>query len=109
MPNHVTNQITFGADSVSLAAFQHMLRELRAEGQPLGSIDFNKLVPMPPELKIECGSRTDAGLKLYKEFMAESTWISSSLWRKNCLCRRSLFKSSRRKMEADGVFISSPI
>ena len=76
MPNHVTNQITFGADSVSLAAFQHMLHELQAEGQPLGSIDFNKLVPMPPELKIECGSRTDAGLKLYKEFIAESTAVS---------------------------------
>ena len=78
MPNHVTNQITFGSDAASLAAFQHMLHELRAEDQPLGSVDFNKLIPMPPELKIECGSRTDAGLKLYREFVAESSAVSLS-------------------------------
>lgn len=78
MPNHVTNQITFGEDAASQAAFQRMLHELRSEDGPLGSIDFNKLIPMPPELKIECGSRTDSGLKLYKEFMAESAAVSLS-------------------------------
>ena len=46
MPNHITNQITFGSDSASLAAFQKMLRDMRMEGQLLGSIDFNKLLPM---------------------------------------------------------------
>ena len=68
MPNHVTNQITFGSDAASLAAFQHMLHELRGEGQPLGSIDFNKLIPMPPELRIECGSQTDKGLKMVRAY-----------------------------------------
>ena len=68
MPNHVTNQITFGSDAVSLAAFQQMLHELQATDQPLGSIDFHKLIPMPPELRIECGSRTDDGLKMVRAY-----------------------------------------
>ncbi len=78
MPNNVTNQITFGPDDASRAAFQHMLHELQADGEPLGSIDFNKLIPMPQELNIECGSRTDKGIKLYKEFLLESTAVSIS-------------------------------
>ena len=53
MPNNITNQITFGSDSAALAVFQRMLRDMRMEGQPLGSIDFNKLLPMPKELDME--------------------------------------------------------
>ena len=34
-------------------------------------MDFNKLIPMPSELDIEAGSRTDAGMKEYKRFVAE--------------------------------------
>lgn len=72
MPNNITNEITFGADSASLAAFHKMLAEVRAEDGPLGSIDFNKLIPMPEELNIEAGSRTDKGLRLYTAFVKES-------------------------------------
>lgn len=68
MPNNITNQITFGSDSAALAAFQRMLHEMRMEGEPLGSFDFNKLLPMPKELNIEAGSRTDRGLKLVREY-----------------------------------------
>lgn len=68
MPNNITNQITFGSDSAALAAFQRMLHDMRMEGQPLGSFDFNKLLPMPKELDIESGSRTDKGLKLIQEY-----------------------------------------
>ena len=38
------------------------------EGQPLGSFDFNKLLPMPKELDMEAGTRTDRGLKLVREY-----------------------------------------
>ena len=76
MPNHVRNQITFGTKADARAAFQQMLREVRAEGQPLGSIDFNKLVPMPPELNMEADRRTDAGLKLYRKFLKSSALVS---------------------------------
>ena len=68
MPNNITNQITFGSDSAAQAAFQRMLRDIQMEGQPLGSIDFNKLLPMPKELDMEAGSRTDRGLKLVQEY-----------------------------------------
>jgi hypothetical protein len=68
MPNNITNQITFGADSAAQAAFQRMLHEVRMKGQPLGSFDFNKLLPMPKELDIEAGSRTERGLKLVREY-----------------------------------------
>ena len=41
---------------------------MRMDGQPLGSIDFNKLLPMPKELDMEAGTRTDRGLKLVREY-----------------------------------------
>lgn len=68
MPNDITNQITFGNDEKSLAAFHQMLEDMRPDGQPLGTFDFNKLLPMPESLNIEAGSRTDRGLELVKEY-----------------------------------------
>nr|WP_300820794.1 hypothetical protein [uncultured Acetatifactor sp.] len=68
MPNNITNQITFGSDNAALAAFQQMLHDMRMEDQSLGSIDFNKLLPMPKELDMEAGTRTDRGLKLVREY-----------------------------------------
>ncbi len=70
------NRITFGIGETARAAFHSMLQEVRAEGQPLGSIDFNKLVPIPPELNMEADRRTDAGLKLYRKFLKTSTLVS---------------------------------
>lgn len=78
MPNEITNEITFGTDSASLSAFQKMLTEVRAEDGPLGSIDFNKLIPMPETLNIESGSRTDKGLRPYTAFVKESERLFST-------------------------------
>ncbi len=78
MPNHVTNLITFGADDVSLAAFQKMAHDMKMDGEPLGSFDFNKLIPMPPSLNIEAGTQTERGLKLYQEFAQERAAITKS-------------------------------
>ncbi len=78
MPNHITNLITFGTDSDSLSAFQKMLHDMREDGEPLGSFDFNKLIPMPESLNIEEGTRTEQGLKLYQEFMQERAAIIKS-------------------------------
>lgn len=69
MPNNITNIITFGADDTVIAAFQQMLADLCVDGEPLGSIDFNKLVPMPESLDIEDGSRTTKGLEAYQDFV----------------------------------------
>lgn len=68
LPNHITNQITFGTEPAALKAFQKMLRDVQMEGQPLGSFDFNKLLPMPKELNIESSSRTAQGLELVREY-----------------------------------------
>ena len=35
--------------------------------------DFNKVLPMPESLNIEAGSRTDNGLKAYKDFITAYT------------------------------------
>ncbi len=74
----VINHITFGPDGASRAAFQQMLHEVRAEGQPLGSIDFNNLIPMPEDLAIRAGFQTDQGLKLYTSFMKESAAVAKA-------------------------------
>ena len=47
MPNYVTNIITFGTDNGARAAFRRMLDTVRADGKELGSITFEKLLPMP--------------------------------------------------------------
>lgn len=38
-----------------------------------GSIDFNKVIPMPGSLNIETSSRTDQGLKAYRDFIEAYT------------------------------------
>lgn len=69
MPNHITNLISFGNQPEQVAAFHQMLHDLRQEDGVYGSIDFNKLIPMPESLNIESGSRTSSGLEAYRRFM----------------------------------------
>ena len=66
MPNHVTNNLTFHGDP---DAIQRMLEAVKSDEEGFGSIDFNKLIPMPKELNIESGSRTTEGIKLYNAFL----------------------------------------
>ena len=40
---------------------------IKKDDYGLGTVDFNKIIPMPKELDIVCGSSTDRGLKAYKE------------------------------------------
>ncbi|MBR0510000.1 MAG: hypothetical protein IJJ85_07760 [Clostridia bacterium] len=67
MPNYVSNLVEFSGDPISE---QNMLIAIRDEKYGLGTIDFNKLIPMPEALQIEAGSSTDKGLKAYKDFAA---------------------------------------
>lgn len=69
MPNHVTNIITFGDKPEQVKAFHQMLHDLRQENNVYGSIDFNKLIPMPPSLHIEASTSTERGLRAYSRFM----------------------------------------
>ena len=69
MPNHVMNRLEFDCP-------QERLREIleaicydgnaeEAEITGVGTIDFNKIKPMPASLNIESGSRTIDGINLY--------------------------------------------
>ena len=59
MPNHITNILKFEGDSEQVHA---MLDKIKSDELGLGSIDFNKIIPMPESLNIEAGSRTDEAL-----------------------------------------------
>ena len=67
MPNHITNIIEIRGDRLRV---KEMLEQIRREELGIGSIDFQKIIPMPPSLNIEAGSTTDKGLKAYREFIA---------------------------------------
>ena len=68
MPNHVENIITLQGDEKKI---REMLEAIQNDDLGLGTIDFNKIIPMPESLNIEAGSRTNNGLQLYKEFISE--------------------------------------
>lgn len=65
MPNHVYNRLTVTGPHDRL---QEMLTRVKDDKEGVGSFDFNKLIPMPESLNIECSARTTEGLKMYKEF-----------------------------------------
>ena len=67
MPNHVYNRVRFYTDPETKARI--ILDVMNDEDGP-GSIDFEKLIPMPRELDITDGSMTDAGEKLYVMYLS---------------------------------------
>ena len=73
MPNHVTNILVVSGDADQKQA---MFEAIKSDEHGLGSIDFNKVIPIPESLKVECGSRTDRAMKLYREFFAESASLA---------------------------------
>lgn len=66
MPNYVKNLVVFDGEKDAINA---MLQTIQADKLGLGSIDFNKLIPMPESLRIEAGSKTTQGLKMYEDFV----------------------------------------
>lgn len=66
MPNHVENHIEFNGDKQQIDA---MLNKIGSDKYGTGTIDFKKIIPMPETLNIEAGSKTDRGLKAYREFI----------------------------------------
>ena len=65
MPNDITNILSFSGDP---EAIRNMLDAIKDDEEGYGSIDFDKILPMPPELNIESGSRTTDGLNAYIAF-----------------------------------------
>ena len=66
MPNHVENHIEYSGDARHIRT---MLESIKTDEYGIGTVDFNKIIPMPESLNIEAGSKTNRGLKTYKEFI----------------------------------------
>lgn len=66
MPNHVENHIEYSGDARHIRT---MLESIKTDKYGIGTVDFNKIIPMPESLNIEAGSKTNRGLKAYKEFI----------------------------------------
>ena len=68
MPNHVINRLEFDCPKERLKEILSAIcydDSSEAEQTGIGTIDFNKITPMPPSLDIESGSSTDRGINLY--------------------------------------------
>ena len=70
MPNHIINIVTIKGDKDRV---KEILEEIKDDEIGYGSIDFNKIDPMPKDLEIDSGTLTDRGLKYYKEFVSVYT------------------------------------
>lgn len=66
MPNHVTNVLTLRGEPEQIRA---MLGAIQYDDLGIGSVDFNKIIPMPESLNIEASSQTSTGLKAYQDFI----------------------------------------
>lgn len=67
MPNHITNIIKLEGDRLHI---QKLLEAIYIEEYGLGTVDFNKVIPMPESLDIESGSTTKRAMKAYDDFIA---------------------------------------
>ena len=66
MPNHVINKICMQGDPKEI---QSMLEQIKNDDFGIGTVDFDKIIPMPKSLDIESGTRTENGLKAYRQFI----------------------------------------
>ena len=70
MPNHVKNIVHLQGDQQKV---KEVLETVKNNKYGIGSVDFDKILPTPSALHIECGSKTDRGLKAYREFLKSGT------------------------------------
>ena len=75
MPNHITNSITLSGNKEKIA---EMMENIKNDEVGVGSIDFNKIIPMPESLNIQSGSATERGYKAYKDFMEVYTLFGTT-------------------------------
>ena len=66
MPNYIKNILTLEG---SLSESDRLLSAIQGKNGPM---DFQKIIPMPSELDIESGSRTDRGLGRFSRFVVET-------------------------------------
>lgn len=68
MPNHVENLVIIAGEPEEV---NRMLEAIKSDEYGYGTIDFNKVIPMPESLDIICGSQTDTGKKMVSDFMSK--------------------------------------
>ena len=71
MPNHIMNRLRLSGDQNRI---DELLKGVKGKDSVL---DFNKIIPMPESLNIEAGSRTEKGLKAYKDFVYVYTFAGT--------------------------------
>ncbi|MDR0851744.1 MAG: hypothetical protein LBN36_04565 [Clostridiales Family XIII bacterium] len=62
MPNHITNEIRIEADPKRIHA---ILESIKNDLYGFGTIDFNKIIPVPQELNIRPDSYMDKAIEIY--------------------------------------------
>lgn len=68
MPNHISNRITIHAEPERV---QKILEAIKYDDYKIGSLDFNKIIPMPPELDVESGSYSNRALEFYTQYIKQ--------------------------------------
>lgn len=66
MPNDIKNIIRLKGEEEKI---NEMLKTIQNDKYGIGTIDFNKIIPMPESLDIVDGSKTDQGLEAYQDFI----------------------------------------
>lgn len=62
MPNHITNRLHLSGDAEKI---RELLEAVRYDDGEPGTLDFEKLIPLPEELKIQSGSMTGKAMDAY--------------------------------------------
>ena len=86
MPNHVTNRVHLIGDA---ARIRELLEAVRYDDGEIGTLDFSKLIPMPEELNIECGSMTSDAISAYLSAINPD----NPAFQNDCKMPRELFKN----------------
>ena len=50
-----------------------MLKTIQNDDYGIGTVDFNKIISMQESLNIKAGSKTDTGLRTYRDLYEKST------------------------------------
>lgn len=73
MSLRITNRLLFSGNSERIS---ELFEDIKSEKDGIGTLDFNKIIPMPEDLNIECSSIADRGLAQYKIFVSNYAFLN---------------------------------
>ncbi len=80
MPNYVMNLLKLEGDTKKI---DEVLRAVQKDDTGLGSLDFNKIIPMPESLNMECGSQQRDGLAAYADYVTKNNQAEQHYWKRH--------------------------